>query len=116
MAHFYISAHQFRGFSELPVLHTKICEFKKRIGKIRIGAKRLLKMAVCRSSIPLALFDEADVEQASGIRSLPLQPLLEILVSFIETSQVAIGESQEGVRASRRLQLDQLLEFIDGLV
>ena len=66
--------------------------------------------------IALAASNVAEIEEARGVARIEFQAFGKIFLRFIETAEVAIGESEEGVGTGGGIDLDQLFEFGDGFI
>ena len=112
-ADFHKSAQQLGRLGELLVFGAQVRQFQQRFGKIRIRLQRILKHGFGLRVVALALFDEANVEQARGVARIEFQALLEVFSPFVEAAQVSVGKAHERVRSRRRIEFNQLFEFLN---
>ena len=112
----HVFPQQVLSLSKLTTGHAQIGHFQQCIGKLGVDAKRLLEHGLSGGRIALPLSDEAEVEQAGGVARIEFEPLLEILLSFVESPKVPVGESEEGVGARRAFDLEEFFELFNGLV
>src|SRR5258708_6472372 len=115
-AGFYVMAEQVRSFYKLLLCNSQVRQLQQRFRVIGIGMKRLLKKGFGGRIVSLALFDVAHIKQAGIVMRILLEALLEIFFGFVEATEMPVGESHESVRSRRRIQADQYLESIDGLL
>src|SRR6266478_897262 len=115
-ANFDISAQEVRGFSVAFGGDAEVRQFEERFGKIGIGAKSFLKVVFRPCLIALAAFDEAQIEKTRRVVGIEFEAFRKIFASFIEPSEMAIGESHERVGTRGWIEIDQKLEFVDGFI
>src|SRR5882724_1133105 len=115
-AHFDISAQEVRGFCVAFGGDAEVRQFEERLGEIGIRAKSFLKVVFRPCLIALAAFDEAQIEKTRRVVGIEFEAFRKIFASFIEPSEMAIGESHERVGARGWIKIDQELEFVDGFI
>src|SRR6266478_6354177 len=81
-----------------------------------MGTKSFLKILFRFPLIALAAFDETHIEKTAGIVGIELETFRKILTRFVEAPKMAVGESHKRVGTCGRIEIDQLLELIDGFV
>src|SRR5436305_1810641 len=117
-----ITAYLDKSFQEVlclgkfPGSNSNVRKLKKCIGKVGIGFKCLLEEVLCFGCVALAFGDVTQVEKASGIVRIEFEPVLKVLLCLIEPAEVAVGEPQEGVGASRLIDFKKPLEDLDRLL
>ncbi len=110
-----ISSEQGRGFLKFLVGDAQRCQLQQRVGEIGIRAQGRLEELFGGRLISLPSFDVTHVEQAGSVVRVELKPLLEIFFGFIESPQMAVGETHKDIGARRRFELDQRFKFLDRL-
>ena len=110
---FDVFAEERRRFGELFAVDAEICEFEQRFGHVGLVAQRLLKQFFRALFVALARFDVAEIEQARWVARIFFQAGLEIFSRFIETPEVAIGKSHEGVGRGGGVEFDERFENLD---
>ncbi len=73
-----------------------------------MARKSLLKELLGARVIALALFDESHIEEARSVVRIEFESVVEVFQGFIEASEMAVGESHEGVGSGRGIEFDEL--------
>ena len=100
-------SEQFLSLFEFLLRYPQVCQFEQCIRLIGADSQGFLKVMLRSGVVSLALLDITHIEETRAVVRIFLQPFFKIFACFVETSELAVAESQERVRASGRIQFDQ---------